>query len=85
MNRVGNVISSLMSSGVLMYHMFQESKLTPPIVVPPNGPNPPVVISQDEIEKKINNPVPKQCYRHVYKDEKGQMRTIVVCTTHGHP
>ena len=74
-----------------MYHLWTESRYKPPGPVDPTSTTggPPVItdpeIQKKNLDEKLSAPLPKQCYRHIYRDERGQLRTVVICTTHGHP
>jgi hypothetical protein len=88
-NNGWNVINTLLNTALLTFHLWLESRITttppPPPPPPPTTGDHPVITDPDaEFKKKISNPVPKHCFRHIYRDEKGAMRTLVVCTTHGH-
>jgi hypothetical protein len=97
--RAADVAAKLMTSATLMYHLYTESGFWRPPKDDgfkpggdpgpglPGDPGPDINDPQPvgkKIEDKIKDPVPPQCFRHIYKDERGQLRTIVICKTEGH-
>jgi hypothetical protein len=90
-NQIGDgtrVATNLATQGVLWYHLWSERQFngktghsgvdgSRPDTSDPGS-------MQKKIEDKLKDPVPPQCFRHAYKDERGQLRTVVICKTEGH-
>lgn len=59
----------MLTSGTLIYHLWLESDLKQPLDYTPGSDKEPKKIKP--LEERMMDPVPPQCFRHIYKDEKG--------------